>query len=499
MTPHDAQPDPGFAQPPPARPYDPPRQDRVLPQQLSLLHGALPAALIANLVITVTVLLVIWPVAAGWPLAIWAALAALITAGRAALYRRWPRSGIPAPEAPRWRRLATLGSFLSGLVWGALPLLLGPAAPLEHQMFLGVVLAGLGAGALAALGTCTPVFRAFALPALLPFALLMLGGEGPMRRAMGILALLFLGSLIVIARKLERAVLQLFQLQETNGALVKRLTLARDAESAAAAAKNALIGRLEESRHEAEAANQAKSTFLAIMSHELRTPLNAIIGFADVIRTESLGPIDNPRYREYISDIRESGVHLLELINKILDLSKIEAGKFELVRMRIETEPVIRSVLRLFREQATAAGVLLEPKIAPEAAHLWGDERSVKQMLINLLSNALKFAPRGSAIQITAEAFSDSIELAVADRGIGIAPEDVEKALEPFTQLGDPMTRRHEGTGLGLSLVKAMIELHGGTLTIDATPGGGTTVRLKFPVYEETTRAVETLGAAPPP
>jgi signal transduction histidine kinase len=295
------------------------------------------------------------------------------------------------------------------------------------------------------------------------------------------LALLFLGSLAFIARTLERVVVSAFSLQQANADLVQRLTAARDLANSAAEAKNALIATLEESRREAETANQAKSTFLAIMSHELRTPLNAIIGFADVMKTEALGPLQNERYREYVNDIRESGTHLLELINKILDLSKIEAGKFDLALEPLAVEPTIRSVLRLFREQATVAGVKLELNVAPDAAVVHADTRSFKQMLINLTSNAIKFAPRGTTICIDAAAKSGSIELSVCDQGIGIPPSDIDKAIAPFSQLGDPMTRRHDGTGLGLSLVKALIELHRGHLSIEPTPGGGTTVRLHFP------------------
>jgi two-component system cell cycle sensor histidine kinase PleC len=411
----------------------------------------------------------------------WAAGALLANLARGALLRAWPRTAIGTGQAPRWRRLIAADALLSGAIWGSLPVLIQAQASIEHQMFVGTVLAGLCAGALAALGYVRALFYAFVLPALLPFAgVMLLAGEAT-GTALGLLALLFLAALAFIARTLERAVTGAFRLQHANADLVRRLTQARDKASVAAQAQTALILRLEESRREAETANQAKSTFLAIMSHELRTPLNAIIGFADVIRTEALGPIENARYREYISDIRDSGAHLLELINKILDLSKIEAGKFELAPQRLSTEPAIRSVLRLFREQATAAGLRLELTVHASACSVRADERALKQMLINLISNALKFAPRGSAVEIAAVASEAVTEISVSDHGIGIAAEDIEKAVAPFSQLGDPMTRRHEGTGLGLSLVKALIELHGGRLEIDSAPGRGTSVRLLFP------------------
>ena len=456
-----------------------------------MVRAALPVAVAVQLGTIGACVAVLWSPARGIGLLAWAAVALLASLARGLLLRAWPRATIGADQASRWRRLIAGDALLSGAIWGSLPVLIQAQASIEHQMFVGTVLAGLCAGALAALGYVGAVFYAFVLPALLPFAAIMLLAGGATGTALGVLALLFLASLAFIARMLERAVTGAFQLQHANAELVRRLTRARDEAGAAAQAQTALILRLEESRREAETANQAKSTFLAIMSHELRTPLNAIIGFADVIRTEALGPIENARYREYISDIRDSGAHLLELINKILDLSKIEAGKFDLAPQRLSTEPTIRSVLRLFREQATSAGVRLELTVHASACSVRADERALKQMLINLISNALKFAPRGSTVEVAAAAADDVTEISVCDHGIGIAAEDIDKAVAPFTQLGDPMTRRHEGTGLGLSLVKALIELHGGTLTIDSTPGHGTSVRLRFPDGAAETAAQE--------
>jgi signal transduction histidine kinase len=456
-------------------------QNGILAQQLGLVRAAMPAALIAQIGMIAGCVIVFWPLPAFGTIALWAAIALLAIIGRALLLWMWPHGPLTPSQTCRLLRVLLGAAVITGAIWGSLPALIQHRAPIEHQMFLGVVLAGMCAGALAALGYIRVVFYAFILPALLPFITVMLTSEGAIQPILGLLALLFLGSLAFIARTLERVVVSAFSVQHANADLVRRLTAARDLASSAAEAKNALIASLEESRREAESANQAKSTFLAIMSHELRTPLNAIIGFADVMRTEALGPLQNERYREYVNDIRESGTHLLELINKILDLSKIEAGKFDLALEPLAVEQTVRSVLRLFREQATVAGVALELKVEPNAAVIHADTRSFKQMLINLISNAVKFAPRGTMIRITAAVKSGWVELCVCDQGIGIPPSDIDKAIAPFSQLGDPMTRRHDGTGLGLSLVKALIELHGGHLSIEPTPGGGTTVRLHFP------------------
>jgi signal transduction histidine kinase len=456
-------------------------QNAILAQQLGLVRAAMPAALIAQIGMIAGCVIVFWSHPSAKMITVWAVVALLATLARGLLLWKWPHEPLIAVEAPRWLRLLLCTGVITGAIWGSLPALIQEQAPIEYEMFLGVVLAGMCAGALAALGYIRTLFYAFVLPALLPFITVMLIGGGAIRAVLGLLALLFLGSLAYIARTLERVVVSAFSLQHANAELVKRLTAARDLANSAAEAKSALIASLEESRREAESANQAKSTFLAIMSHELRTPLNAIIGFADVMKSEALGPLENERYREYVNDIRESGAHLLELINKILDLSKIEAGKFDLMVESLPVEQTIRSVLRLFREQATVAGVRLELQVDPEASVILADMRSFKQMLINLISNAIKFAPRGTTIRITTIARSDRAELSVSDQGIGIPPSDIEKAIAPFSQLGDPMTRRHDGTGLGLSLVKALVELHGGGMSIEGTPGGGTTVRLHFP------------------
>jgi signal transduction histidine kinase len=456
-------------------------QNATLTQQLGLVRAAMPAALIAQIGMIAGCVIVFWRLPAFGMIAVWVGIALLATIGRALLLWMWPHDPLAPSQTRRLLRLLLALAVITGAIWGSLPALIQGRAPIEDQMFLAVVLAGMCAGALAALGYIRVLFYAFILPALLPLIAVMLTGDGAIPPILGLLALLFLGSLAFIARTLERVVVSAFSLQHANADLVRRLTAARDLANSAAEAKNALIASLEESRREAESANQAKSTFLAIMSHELRTPLNAIIGFADVMKTEALGPLQNERYREYVNDIRESGTHLLELINKILDLSKIEAGKFDLALEPLAIEPTIRSVLRLFRDQATVAGVILELNVAPDAAVVHADPRSFKQMLINLISNAIKFAPRGTMIRITTATKPGWVELSVCDQGIGIPPSDIDKAIAPFSQLGDPMTRRHDGTGLGLSLVKALIELHGGRLSIEPTPGGGTTVRLEFP------------------
>ena len=238
---------------------------------------------------------------------------------------------------------------------------------------------------------------------------------------------------------------------------------------------------LEQAKDAAEHADSSKSNLLANVSHELRTPLNAIIGFSEVMRNQILGPILNPKYREYIEDIHKSGEHLLEMINDILDFSKIEAGHLELYEETIDLEDAINSVVRLLRDQATSAELNVVPLVASNLPQLKGDTRRLKQVLINLLSNSIKFTPAGGSIEITAEAAEDGIDLIVKDSGIGIPEADLERVMLPFAQVDNPMSRKHLGTGLGLPLAKRLVELHGGNFRLQSEVGVGTRITAHFP------------------
>ena len=240
--------------------------------------------------------------------------------------------------------------------------------------------------------------------------------------------------------------------------------------------------QLRAAKEQAEFSNRAKSEFLANMSHELRTPLNAIIGFSELMQQETFGPVGNPNYLEYIKDINDSGIHLLGLINDILDLSKIEAGKTELHEEMIDVRQIIQSCITLVKERALAEEVALELDLADELPRLHADPRKLKQILLNLLSNAVKFTPAGGQAVIKSWAQSDGgYVLQVVDSGIGIALEDIPKALAPFSQVDSALNRKYAGTGLGLPLTKALVELHGGSLDLQSEPGAGTTATVRFP------------------
>ena len=239
---------------------------------------------------------------------------------------------------------------------------------------------------------------------------------------------------------------------------------------------------LRTARDQAEFANRSKSEFLANMSHELRTPLNAIIGFAQVLRDEMFGALGDAKYRDYAADINDSGQHLLDLINDILDLSKIESGKAELYEDDIEVASLLRSALNMVQERATSGGVTLETEITVDLPRLYADERKLKQILVNLLSNAVKFTKPGGSVTLGTWCNENSgFMFQVRDTGIGMAQADIPKALSQFGQVDSALNREYAGTGLGLPLSKALTELHGGALDLQSELGVGTTVTLRLP------------------
>jgi two-component system, cell cycle sensor histidine kinase DivJ len=236
-----------------------------------------------------------------------------------------------------------------------------------------------------------------------------------------------------------------------------------------------------EARDEAMSASRAKSAFLANMSHELRTPLNAIIGFSELMTREIFGPLGNARYQEYARLIHDSGGHLLDLINGVLDMSKIEAGKFELYEEVFDLADVASSALRFVKLAAERNGVALLSDVAPSAGQIFADRRAVKQILVNLLSNGVKFTPRGGEVRLSARLIDRGVEIMVRDTGTGISKSDLEKLGKPFEQAEGAAARSKEGTGLGLALIKSLTALHGGETVLESALGVGTTVRVRLP------------------
>jgi signal transduction histidine kinase len=238
------------------------------------------------------------------------------------------------------------------------------------------------------------------------------------------------------------------------------------------------LGRLYE---ELEAASRHKSEFLATMSHELRTPLNAIIGFSQVLQQQMYGPL-NEKQADYVNDVLSSGQHLLNLINDILDLAKVEAGRMELQPSTFELPEILENAASMVRERATRQGIGLTVATDGSVGGMEGDERKVKQILFNLLSNAVKFTPSGGTVALVARATDEQVVISVRDTGIGISADDQEKIFEEFYQVG--ASRTQEGTGLGLALTRRLVELHHGELSVESEPGVGSTFTVTMPLHQ---------------
>ncbi|MBN9029022.1 MAG: two-component sensor histidine kinase [Rhizobiales bacterium 63-7] len=233
---------------------------------------------------------------------------------------------------------------------------------------------------------------------------------------------------------------------------------------------------------EAESANDAKSRFLAAVSHELRTPLNAILGFSDILIGEYFGRLENDRQREYVRLIRQSGAHLLSVVNTMLDMSKIEAGRYELMMEPFAIADSVRACEEMLALQAREKGVTLTSRVQRGLGEITADQRAIQQILINLVGNAVKFTEDGGVVTIDAAARDGELTLAVSDTGIGIAESQLAQIGRPFMQVQNEYTRRYEGTGLGLSLVKGLVALHGGRFSIASRPGEGTVITVTVPM-----------------
>lgn len=235
-------------------------------------------------------------------------------------------------------------------------------------------------------------------------------------------------------------------------------------------------------RDEAESASRAKIQFLASMSHELRTPLNAVIGFSEILNRELFGALGEARYRDYARLIHESGEHLLNVVNGILDMSKIEAGKFKIVKEPFDVASLVNSCCDIMRHTAEQKSLTLEVDVAPAIPELAADKRACKQMLLNVIANAIKFTEPGGWVRVSAKVDGQNVMLAVSDNGIGIADQDLPKLGNPFVQADSSYNRSHEGAGLGLSVVKGLVRLHGGTLELTSKLGEGTTATIMLPL-----------------
>ena len=257
-----------------------------------------------------------------------------------------------------------------------------------------------------------------------------------------------------------------------------------------------MLEELTRAKAAVEAASKSRSRFLSIISHELRTPMNAIIGFSEILKKELLGPLGNSKYVEYADDIFSSAQHLLSLINDLLDMSKVDAGKWRLKKNPVDVGAFVRSCCRLIAEQAAVHAMTVEIDAPEDRVIARFDERAVRQVLLNLLSNAIKFTADGGRLRVRASVEPETMVISVSDDGVGISPEDQSRVFDPFEQGENSLDRTHEGTGLGLALCKSLVELHGGTIVLESESGHGTTITFHIPQDSTDTEARE-IDAAP--
>ena len=431
-----------------------------------------PVAMYINLVNAPIVTAVLWHERSSARLAVWLAIFLIVVPLRLWLRRRFLGSPRSPGEVDRWATLYVAGIGLTGCLWGALAATVYGSPSPDAQAFVAFVLGGMCAGAVASSSVYPPALAAFILPAVLPPSAVLLAQGTVMTAAMGALGLIFCAALTLMGRHFGRSFAEGFRLQLENAALIADLVGARDA---------------------AEAASLAKSRFLANMSHELRTPLNAIIGFSEMMREQLRGPVG--AYRDYVAHIHDSGTHLLSLINGILDLSKAQAGRLELVEDSVDLGALLGSCLDLVRPQAARAKIELARLADDGLPIVVADEGKLRQIVLNLLSNAVKFTPAGGVVRIGAGLDPDGdLLVSVEDTGIGMAPDDIPKAMQPFQQLESALNRKFAGTGLGLPLARELTELHGGTLALVSEPGRGTTALVRLPAIRVRAPIVEAVA-----
>ncbi|HLI12659.1 MAG TPA: ATP-binding protein [Alphaproteobacteria bacterium] len=404
---------------------------------------------------------VLWHAVEPAAIAAWMAAVLAFSGVRVALWRAYRTARAAGKAVEHWPRRFAMAMLALGCLWGALAAVLALSDDVLLHAYVCIAAAGLAAGAVCTYPAHVPAVDLFIWPMLVPLAAAAAWWGDAAYLALACLTLVFAAALSLLARRAHRNIVAALETKHEKEALAQALIIARD---------------------EAEMASRAKSEFLATMSHELRTPLNAIIGFAEIMRDELFGPLGSPRYAAYARDIHGSGRHLLSLINDILDLSKIEAGRFTLAEEAVDVAAVVRGSAHVLAERAQAGGLDLALELPERPPMLRADARALQQVLLNLITNAVKFTEAGGRVTVRADlAPAGGLVISVADTGIGIAPADLARALEPFGQIETAANRRHQGTGLGLPLAKKLVEAHGGTFTIASEPGVGTVASALFP------------------
>jgi two-component system cell cycle sensor histidine kinase PleC len=389
-----------------------------------------------------------------------------VSCGCALLFHR-AYSASPDPLSKWVPRLTFLqGTF--GVCWGLMPWLLWQNGNAVNNIYIAVPIIAVLWSYANSRAMHSGIYLMTVLPIFVMTLTRMFTGTGETAFAMGVMLTLIFLYTGLVAFGAKRQVENLLLTRFANDDMTVDLRHAHD---------EAL-----RKRYEAEAANASKTTFLANMSHELRTPLNAILGFSDIIANERLGMMNMPRYKEYAGDINASGTHLLNIINDILDIAKIESGKMEIAPTVIDARVALDSAITFVAGRARERRQTVELHVAEDAPLPYADERALTQIAINLLSNAIKFTQEGGHVDVFAHGRDGGFELCVSDNGPGIALEQQENIFKPFNQIDNRYSRNVGGTGLGLSLVRGLAELHGGKAWIESALGEGTRAYVYFPV-----------------
>jgi two-component system cell cycle sensor histidine kinase PleC len=387
-----------------------------------------------------------------------------------ALCRRF--TGVPAAEGAIhvWTRRFVIAEFVSGLAWASVLLLASPAAAgsagLEVFQFATMLIVVSVITSLAS--TVPPAAVAGTIPMTLMLAAVYIGRGEVLFIVLSIMALGAQFFFLILSSRLFHATLTMLEYRAEKDYLIAELGTAKSIS--------------DESRRRAEEANLAKSRFLATMSHELRTPLNAILGFSEIMQKEVLGPIGNDSYKTYVRDINASGQHLLNLINEILDLSRVEAGRYELNEEPVNLSDVVEECQHLMALKAKAKNIAISEHYTREMPRLWADDRAVRQIALNLISNATKFTPAGGEITITVAPTADGGQmLSVRDNGPGIPPEEIPIVLSSFGQGSIAIKSAERGAGLGLPIVQALMQTHDGSFELKSRLRQGTEAIAVFP------------------
>jgi len=433
-------------------------EDRVKRLQCEALNGAVPSAA-ANLPALIAFALVIRNEVGAVPLAFWVGTATVVLGALVAFMR----DAIPArfKIADPAERLLVHASFaaLIGALWGGGALAFGAQLGEGKMMVFAIMVLACNAACISGIGPYLPAFFGYCLASTIPLAIVLFRRPEVEAHMMALLVPLYVLIIGVNARAYNRQVVTAFRLQAQNETLAENLTRANVATAEA---------------------KRSKWNTLAHLSHELRTPLNAIMGFSQMMRDQIFGPISD-RYRDYSVHIHDSGRHLLDLVDTILDVSRAEAGELAIDDNEIAPMALVEECLAKIRESASAKHLTLETRSETFLPLVIADRIKLRQALLNLLTNAVKYTREGGRIQVTVACQNNGLAIAIADNGVGIAPENIEKCLEPFVRVDNPLIATSEGAGLGLPLARRLTEAHGGTFEFTSALGRGTTATVRLP------------------